>query len=73
MTPMTKTQIYLPEKELKALHRAAKRHGKTVAQLVREAVRIVWLRSEQPTGPVAVFAGKPRRTSVDHDSIYDEP
>lgn len=71
MTPMVKTQVYLPEEELAALHRMARRTGKSVAELVREAVRRVWLRPEGK-GPVALWDGEPRRTSVDHDSIYDE-
>jgi hypothetical protein len=69
---MVKTQVYLPEQELKALHRAAKRSGKSVAQLVREAVR----RSCLPVdarGPVGLWEGDVRATSFDHDSIYDAP
>ncbi|HWL84396.1 MAG TPA: CopG family transcriptional regulator [Polyangiaceae bacterium] len=65
---MTKTQIYLPEEELAALHEAAKRADKTVAQLVREAVRAVWLRPAEG-GPVAIWNGQPKRVSIDHDSI----
>jgi predicted HicB family RNase H-like nuclease len=34
---MVKMQVYLPKQELRALHLAAKRSGKSVAQLVREA------------------------------------
>lgn len=67
---MTKTQVYLPKEELDALHRAAKRSGKSVAELVREAVRRVWLRPHA-SGPVGVWDGEVRVTSVDHDSIYD--
>ena len=72
MTPMTKTQIYFPERELAALHETAKCTGKSVAALVREAVRRVWLRPESE-GPVALWDGEPGRASVDHDSVYDEP
>ena len=68
---MVKTQVYLPEEELAALHRTARRTGKSVAELVREAVRRVWLRPEGK-GPVALWDGAPRRTSMDHDSIYDD-
>lgn len=56
MTPMVKTQVYLPEEELAALHRAAKRSGRSVAELVREAIRRVWLRSEE-RGPVGLWDG----------------
>lgn len=72
MTPMTKMQVYLRDDELEALHEAARRSGRSVAELVREAVRQVWLRP-QNRGPVALWEGEVRRTSVDHDSIYDEP
>jgi hypothetical protein len=67
---MTKTQIYLPEEELRALHRKASQTGRSVADLVREAIRRVWLRP-RTSGPVALWDGPPRRTSADHDSIYD--
>jgi hypothetical protein len=71
---LTRTQIHLPKEELDALHRAAKRHGTTVAQLVREAVRRVWLVPET-AGPafVDLWNGPARQTSADHDAIYDKP
>lgn len=71
MTPMTKTQVYLREEELAALHAAARRTGRSMADLVREAVRQVWLRPGSE-GPVALWDGEATRSSVDHDSIYDE-
>lgn len=72
MTPMVKTQVYLRAEELQALHGAAERSGRSVADLVREAIRRVWLRPESQ-GPVALWDGTPAHTSVDHDHIYDEP
>jgi hypothetical protein len=69
---MVKTQVYLREEELEALHGVAARSGRSVADLVREAIRRVWLRPETD-GPVALWDGLPSRTSVDHDHIYDEP
>jgi hypothetical protein len=54
------------------LHAAAARSGKSVAALVREAVRTVVLKP-QPEGPVAIWDGEPKRTSLDHDSVHDEP
>ena len=72
MTHMVKTQVYLRAEELAALHAAARRSGRSVADLVREAIRRIWLRPEA-TGPVALWDGTPSRTSVDHDRIYDEP
>lgn len=71
MTPMTKTQVYLREEELAALHVAARQTGRSMADLVREAVRRVWLRPGND-GPVALWDGDPRRSSVEHDTIYDE-
>ena len=72
MTPMTKTQVYLQEEDLAALHEIAKRTSRPVAALIREAIRQVWLRSSTK-GPVALWDGQPRTTSADHDSIYDQP
>lgn len=72
LTYMTKTQVYLREEELAALHGVAERSGRSVADLVREAIRRVWLRPGD-TGPLALWDGAPARTSVDHDHIYDQP
>lgn len=68
---MEKTQVYLPADELAALRKAAARSGRSVADLIREAIRKQVLK---PTaaGPVALWAGEPKRTSVDHDSVHDE-
>jgi metal-responsive CopG/Arc/MetJ family transcriptional regulator len=41
---MEKIQVYLPKEELDALRRAAKRSGRSVAELVRDAVRKVVLK-----------------------------
>lgn len=72
MTHMVKTQVYLREEELVALRAAAARSGRSIAELVREAVRRVWLRPENQ-GPVGLWDGEPNRTSVEHDTIYDDP
>jgi hypothetical protein len=69
---MEKMQIYLREEELEALRRAAVRSGCSVAALVRDAIRKTVL-APQAAGPVAIWDGEPKRTSVDHDSVYDEP
>ena len=71
MTHMEKTQVYLRKEELAALRAAAARSGRSVADLVREAVRKAVL-TPQADGPVAIWDGEPRRTSVEHDSVYDE-
>jgi len=69
---MEKTQIYLRKDELDALRAAAKRSGRSMAELVREAIRQVVLRPES-SGPVAIWDGELRRTSIDHDTVHDEP
>jgi hypothetical protein len=72
LTHMTKTQVYLPEDQLAALHRVAKGQRRSVASLIREAIGKVWLRPVE-RGPVGLWSGRPGRTSVEHDTIYDEP
>jgi hypothetical protein len=69
---MEKTQVYLRKEELAALRQAAARSGRSVADLVREAIRKVVLKPGSQ-GPVAIWDGEPRHPSVDHDSIYDRP
>lgn len=69
---MEKTQVYLRKEELQALREASARSGRSVAELVREAIRKVVLKP-QNSGPVGIWDGEPRRTSIDHDSVHDEP
>jgi hypothetical protein len=69
---MEKTQVYLPKEELDALRAAAERSGRSMAEIIREAIRQVVLKP-QAAGPVAIWDGKPKRTSIDHDSVHDEP
>lgn len=71
LTYMEKTQVYLRKEELDALRTAAARSGRSVADLIREAIRKTVLKPDV-RGPVALWDGEPRRTSVEHDSIYDE-
>ena len=68
---MEKTQVYLHKEELDALRQAAARSGRSVADIVREAIRNTVLKP-QTGGPVAIWDGIPGRPSSDHDSIYDE-
>ncbi len=68
---MVKTQVYLRKEELDALREIAARSGQSVAQLVRDAIRKVLL-NPQASGPVALWDGEPRHTSIQHDSIYDQ-
>jgi hypothetical protein len=72
MTHMEKIQVYLRKEVLEALRKAAARSGRSVAEVVREAIRTVVLQPEA-AGPVAIWDGEPRRTSIEHDSVYDEP
>jgi len=72
MTPMVKTQIYLPEAELAELHRIAKAKKRRVADLVREAIREKYLR-RPASGPVALWTGPWQGSSSDHDAAFDEP
>ncbi|MGH6922514.1 MAG: CopG family transcriptional regulator [Propylenella sp.] len=69
---MEKTQVYLRKEELEALRKAAARSGRSVAELVRDAIRQTVLKPAT-TGPVAIWDGEPRRSSVEHDSVHDEP
>jgi hypothetical protein len=69
---MEKTQVYLRKEELDALRKAAARSGRSVAELVRDAIRRVVLKPHA-AGPVAIWDGEPKRTSVEHDSVHDEP
>jgi hypothetical protein len=70
VTHMERIQVYLPKEELDALRKAAAQSGRSVAELVREAIRKV-VRKPQASGPVAIWDGDPKRTSIDHDSLHD--
>jgi len=68
---MEKTQVYLRADELAALRKTAARTGRSIAELIRQAIRKTVLKPDM-TGPVAIWDGEPNRTSTEHDSIYDE-
>jgi hypothetical protein len=68
---MVKTQVYLRKQDLAELHRVARRTGRSVADLIRDAIRRTWL-SGPARGPVALWDGVPGRDAADHDAIYDE-
>ena len=72
VTYMEKIQVYLLKEELDALRKAAARSGRSVAELVREAIRKVILKAPA-AGPVAIWDGEPRRPSIEHDTVHDEP
>jgi hypothetical protein len=69
---MEKTQVYLRKEELEALRKAAARTGRSIADLIRDAIRKVVLKP-QATGPIAIWDGQPKRSSTEHDSVHDEP
>ena len=67
---MVKTQVYLRKEELDALRMTAARSGRSVAELIRHAIRKIVL-TRQAGGPVAIWDGEPKRTSIEHDSVHD--
>jgi len=69
---MEKTQVYLRKEELDALRKAAARSGRSIAALIRDAVRKVVL-TPPADGPVAIWDGTPKLSSMEHDSVHDEP
>jgi len=71
VTHMVKTQVYLRKEELDALRMAAARSGRSIAELIRDAIRKIVLKP-QAAGPVAIWDGEPKRTSIEHDSVHDE-
>jgi hypothetical protein len=72
LTYMEKIQVYLRKEELGALRKAAGLAGRSVAELVRDAIRKVVLKP-QPSGPVGIWDGELKRTALQHDSVHDEP
>ena len=69
---MEKTQVYLRREEIEAVREAAARSGRSIAEVIRDAIRKTVLKS-QLTGSVAIWDGEPKRTSIEHDSVHDEP
>jgi hypothetical protein len=54
------------------LRQAAARSGRSIADLIREAIRKVILRPQSGGGQVELWDGQPKRASVEHDSVHDE-
>ena len=67
---MEKVSVYLRTEELDAVRAAAAQSGRSVAEHIREAVRKVVLKPKS-VGPVAIWDGKPQRTSIDRDGVRD--
>lgn len=74
MTPvgMVKAQFHLREEELRALQQLAGQGRCRVADLVRDAVRQVWLQAPAHGPGVAIIQGPVPRCSAEHDSAFDE-
>jgi hypothetical protein len=72
VTHMERIQVYLRREELDALRKAAARSGRSIAELIRDAIRKVVLKP-QVAGPVAIWDGEPKLTSVGHDGVHDDP
>ncbi|MBV9567441.1 MAG: ribbon-helix-helix protein, CopG family [Hyphomicrobiales bacterium] len=68
---MEKTQIYLGKEELEGLRKAAAQSKRSMAALVRDAIRQVVLRP-RAAGLVAIWDGEPKRASSEHDDVHDE-
>lgn len=68
---MEKAQIYLRKEEFEALRAAAARSGRSVAEVVRAAIRTVVLKPSAG-GFVAIWDGEPKQSSIEHDSVYDQ-
>jgi hypothetical protein len=68
---MARVQLYLSSEELCALRKIAARSGRTVAELVRGAIRKEVVLKSEAAGPVAIWDGEPKRTSIDHDGVHD--
>jgi ribbon-helix-helix CopG family protein len=69
---MIKITVYLPKKELAALREASVRSGRSMSEIARAAIRTSIAKPQVP-GFVGIWDGELKRTSVEHDSIYDEP
>jgi hypothetical protein len=72
VTHTEKTQVCLRKKSLTRCARLPRGSGWSVAEIIRDAIRQVVLKPHS-SGPVAIWDGKPKRTSIDHNSVHDEP
>jgi plasmid stability protein len=65
---MERIQVRLPGEELAALREMAARSGRSVSDIIREAIRKQVLKP-RPRAPIALWDGEPKGTSIDHDEI----
>jgi hypothetical protein len=69
---MKKIQVYICKGEVRALRNTAARAVRSVAAVVRAAIRKPVAKA-QPLGFVDIWDGALKRTSIEHDTVYDEP
>ena len=69
---MVKTQVYLPDRDLRRMRELSKERGTPIAHMVREAVAEAYLRPPA-VGPIALWDGEIGGGSAAHDSAFDEP
>lgn len=73
VTDMAKMRVYLRKGDLAGPGKAAaQRSGRGVAAIVGEAIREAVLKQEA-RGLAAIWNGEPKRPSIDHDSLHDDP
>jgi hypothetical protein len=63
--------MYFCQEARDALRKAAARAARSAAALGRDAIRKV-VHRPQAAGLVAIWDGQPKRSSIEHDSVYDE-
>ena len=68
---MKKLLVYLHKEELEAVREAASRSGRSMAEVIREAIRKTVLKPRR-RGFVAIWYGKLKASSDEHDRIYDD-
>ena len=66
---MIKREVHFSKEEFELLEIAARHSRRSVASLIREAVRRVWLR-RPPEGPIALWDGPTAHSAMEHDTIY---
>src|SRR5262249_55286191 len=72
VTHIEQLQVYPQNEELDAWRKVAARARRWVAALAGEAWRKVVL-MPAAEGPIVIWEGRPKRISLDHDSVHDEP